>query len=103
MQEILKMDKNTVIRHLLSKSIHNFKIETALDKYRKGKVSLGNAAKLANLNLWEFIEICGKKRIQLDLSEQETELGIKIVNNLDLTSIYSFFPYLFNFKSEQKK
>lgn len=40
LQKILKMDKSTVIRHLLSKSIHEAKLDTFLNEYRKRKVSL---------------------------------------------------------------
>ncbi|KKM72708.1 hypothetical protein LCGC14_1417800 [marine sediment metagenome] len=60
LQKILKMDKSTVIRHLLSKSIREVKIETFLNEYRKGKLSLGKAAELAGVNLWELLNKAGK-------------------------------------------
>jgi len=85
LQKILNMDKSTVIRHLLSNSIRKFKIETAIDEYKKGKLSLGKAAELADINLWEFIEFCRKNQIQLDLTEGEAELGIEKVKALNLT------------------
>ena len=69
LQKILKMDKSTVIRHLLSKSIRDVKIETFLNEYRKGKISLGKAGESAGVNLWEFIEQCLKNQIKLDLTE----------------------------------
>lgn len=85
LQKILNMDKSTVIRHLLSKSIREFKIETAVNEYKKGKLSLGKAAELADINLWEFIEICRKNQIQLELTEEEAEMGIEKIKELDLT------------------
>ena len=85
LQKILNMDKSTVIRHLLSKSIREFKIETAVNEYKKGKLSLGKAAELADINLWEFIEICRKNQIQLDLTEEEAEMGIEKIKELNLT------------------
>jgi len=84
LQKILKMDKSTVIRHLLSKSIREVKIETMLDEYRKGKLSLGKAAELAGVNLWEFIEHCRRNQIKLDLTEEEAEIGIRRVEKLDI-------------------
>jgi predicted HTH domain antitoxin len=84
LQKIFNMDKNTVIRHLLSKSIREFKIETAVNEYKKGKLSLGKAAELADINLWEFIEICRKNQIQLDLTEEEAEMGIEKIKELNL-------------------
>ena len=84
LQKILKMDKSTIIRHLLSKSIREVKIESMLEEYKKGKLSLGKAAELAGVNLWEFIELCRKSQIKLDLTEQEAELGIQKVTKLDI-------------------
>ena len=84
LQKILKMDKSTVIRHLLSKSIREVKIETFLNEYKKGKLSLGKAAELAGVNLWEFIELCRKNQIQLDLTEEEAEIGVRRVEKMDI-------------------
>ena len=84
LQKILKMDKSTVIRHLLSKSIREVKLETFLNEYRKGKLSLGKAAESAGVNLWEFIEQCRKNQIQLDLTEEEAEIGIRRVEQIDI-------------------
>ena len=84
LQSILKMDKSSVVRHLLSKSIQELKLETALNEYKKGKLSIGKAAELANVNIWEFIEQCRKNRIALDISEEEAELGIKKVERFDV-------------------
>jgi predicted HTH domain antitoxin len=84
LQKILKMDKSTVIRHLLSKSINEVKVSTMLDEYRKGKISLGKAAEFAGVSLWEFIEHCRKNQIKLDLSEEEVELGISKVKKINI-------------------
>ncbi len=84
LQKILNLDKSTVIRHLLSNSIRNFKIDTAVDEYKRGKLSLGNAAELAAINLWEFIEILRKNQVELDLSAEDANLGIEKVKDLNL-------------------
>jgi predicted HTH domain antitoxin len=84
LQEILHMDKSSVIRQLLSKSIKELKKEKALEEYQKGKVSFGKAAEIADLNLWEFIDVCRKNNIQLNLSEEDARLGISKVKELDV-------------------
>lgn len=84
-QKILKMDKSTVIRHLLLKSIQEVKIETALEEYKKGKVSFGKASEIAGINLWEFIEICHEHKISLNLTSEEVEENIQRVLKLDLS------------------
>ena len=84
-QKILRMDKSTVIRHLLLKSIQEIKIETALEEYKKGKISFGKASEIAGVNLWEFIEICRARKVNLNLTEEEAEENIRRVLKLDLT------------------
>lgn len=84
LQELLKMDKSTLIRHLLSKSIREIKINTALEEYKKGKVSFGKASEIACINLWEFIDICHHHKIGLDMTEEDADLGIERIKKIDL-------------------
>ncbi len=84
LQEILKMDKSATIRHLLLKSIQEIKIKTALNEYKKGKVSFGKASEIAGINLWEFIDVCHQHEIGLNMTEEEAELGINLISRLDL-------------------
>lgn len=84
-QKILKMDKSTVIRHLILRSIQEIKIETALEEYKKGKVSFGKASEIAGINLWEFIEICHDRKISINLTEEEAEENIRNTLKLDLS------------------
>lgn len=84
LQEILKMDKSTLIRHLLSNSIKETKLNTMLEEYRIGKLSLGKAAELSGTNLWEFIDQCRAHGIQLDLTEEEAIAGIEKVKGFNL-------------------
>jgi len=84
LQKILHVDKSSVVRQLLSKSIKELKKEKALEEYQLGKVSFGKAAEIADLNLWEFIDVCRKNNIQLNLSEEDARLGISKVKELDI-------------------
>lgn len=83
LQKILKMDKSTLIRHLLSKSIEEIRIETALNEYRNEKVSFGKASEIAGVNLWRFIDICHQNNIPLSISEEDAQIGIDFVNKFD--------------------
>ncbi|MHA1490928.1 MAG: UPF0175 family protein [Promethearchaeota archaeon] len=87
LQEILKMDKSTTIRHLFLKSIEEIKIETALDEYKKEKVSFGKASEIAGVNLWEFIDIFNQKKIGLNLTKEEVDLSINRILKMDLIKI----------------
>ncbi len=50
------MDRSTVIRRFLSKSVRNWLIEKSLEEYEEGKVTLWQAAKKSGLSLWEMID-----------------------------------------------
>lgn len=84
LQEILHLDKSSVVRQLLTKSIKEFKIEKALGEYQKGKVSFGKAVDIAGINYWEFIDVCRKNNIQLKFSEEDARFGISKVKELDV-------------------
>ena len=83
LQKILKMDKSTLIRYLLSKSIEEIRIETALNEYRNEKVSFGKASEIAGVNLWRFIDICRQNNIPLKFSKDDAQIGIDFVEKFD--------------------
>ncbi len=90
-QKVLHVDKSTVIHHLLSKSIKDPKIETVLEKYKKGKISFCKASERAGVNLWEFIKSFQEHKISLNISPEEAEQSIQRALNLDLSK-YLRYP-----------
>jgi len=84
LQKILNMDKSTTIRYLLDKSIKDVKIDFAVDAYKQGKISFGKAAEIAGVSLWEFIDICHARKINLNMTPEDADLGIGRVAAFDL-------------------
>ena len=84
LQQLLKMDKSSLIRYLMTKSIDDIKIDFALEEYRKGKVSFGKASELAGVNLWRFIDICHEHQVPLNFTEEDAEMGISFVSTFEL-------------------
>ena len=68
LKEVYKEDQSSLIRRLLWKSIKQEKIELALKDYIEDKISLGRAAELANLSIWEIVDELEK------LSEAQLEI-----------------------------
>ncbi|MHA1718822.1 MAG: UPF0175 family protein [Promethearchaeota archaeon] len=97
LQKILKMDKSTLIRHLLSKSIEEIRIEAALKEYQNEKVSFGKASEIAGVNLWRFIDICHQKNIALKFSKEDAQIGIDFVEK------FNFDDYKAKMKEKLKK
>jgi len=58
-----RIDRATVIRKLLTKAIAEWKLEKALALYCNGKITLWKAAKIADLSLWEMVEIVKERKV----------------------------------------
>ncbi|NOX61596.1 MAG: UPF0175 family protein [Chloroflexi bacterium] len=54
-----------------------FRKELALALYQRGVLSLGKARLLAQMTLWEFEELLGKRKITRHYSEADLEEDLK--------------------------
>ncbi len=80
--EIEKLDKSSVIRRLLDKSIIQWKEEFALKLYQDGEVSLGRAAEISSLSIWEFLEKLAEKKIPLNYDTADLINDLETVDKL---------------------
>jgi len=80
--EIEKLDKSSVIRRLLDKSIIQWKEEFALKLYQDGEVSLGRAAEISSLSIWEFLEKLAEKKIPLNYDIADLINDLETVDKL---------------------
>ena len=71
-------DKSRLMRILLIKGMKDIKIEMAVDMYSKGRISLWKAARLADISLWEMIDIVKDKKIELQygIRELKQDMGV---------------------------
>ncbi len=60
----LKMDKSSVIRNILHTGIGEDRKQRALDMYKKDKISLGEAAKFAQMYIGDFLELMGERGVE---------------------------------------
>ena len=58
-----RIDRATVVRKLLTKAIAEWKLEKAVALYCNGKITLWKAAKIADLSLWEMVEIVKERKV----------------------------------------
>ncbi len=72
----MHMDQSSLIRQLLGEAIQQKRLELALAEYANRKISLGNAADLAGVNLWQFLDELHKRHISLDYSLEDAEREI---------------------------
>ncbi len=77
LRELRHEDQSTFIRKLLWKSIAQEKLEYALKQYLADKISLGKAAELAGLSIWEILDELKGRNITLDYKLHDAELEIE--------------------------
>ncbi len=76
LRELYKEDQSTYIRKLLWKSIAQEKLDYALREYINDKISIGKAAEIAGISIWEMLDELKKRNISLNYKISEAELEI---------------------------
>ena len=77
--KIEKDDTSGVIRKLLYKAIIEWKKDYALEQYKKGEFSFGQASKFAEVSVWEFPSLLKEKKVLLNYDEEELEADLKAI------------------------
>ena len=67
------LDKSSAIKKLLLEGLKKWKLDYAIKLYKEEKVSIWKAARIANISIWELIEIIKEKNITLNLDESDLE------------------------------
>lgn len=80
--ERLKTDRSEALRRFIERGLREARIDDALDRLRKGKVSIGRAAEDAGVTLYEMLELVRKHQIPSgygpeDLDRDLRELGYR--------------------------
>lgn len=58
-----KIGRTVLVRLILIKGLQQFKLEYALEQYKKRKATLWKASQIAGISLWEFIEKIKEEKI----------------------------------------
>jgi predicted HTH domain antitoxin len=75
-ERVEQADRSTTVRKLLSRAIHDWKLDHYSRLYGSGKVTLARAAREARVSLWEMMDYVKTKRItaQYDLEDFQRDL-----------------------------
>lgn len=65
------LDKSSLIRRLLAEAVEEKRKRKALELYKEGKVSLGKAASIAKLSIWEMLGLIREKGLHIDYGREE--------------------------------
>ena len=72
-----QMDRSTVIRRFLNKSVKNWLIEKSLKEYEAGKITLWQAGKRSGLSLWEMVDEVKLRSIRVPYGIEDLREDLK--------------------------
>nr|MDO8114026.1 UPF0175 family protein [Candidatus Sigynarchaeota archaeon] len=79
--KVTQLDKSSLIRQLLRKSIREIRIEQAIKAYEDGKVSFGKASEIACLNLWDWIDEVHRRGVHWRFSVTDAQQELETLRN----------------------
>ena len=65
------LDRSALIRRLLAEALQDKRKRKSLELYREGKVSMGKAASIAKVTIWEMLELVREKGLHIDYGSEE--------------------------------
>jgi predicted HTH domain antitoxin len=60
------LDRSSLIRRLLADAVKEWRKSKALSMYSERKVSIGKAADIAKLSIWEMLDLIKEKGLHID-------------------------------------
>ncbi|MGQ4876397.1 MAG: UPF0175 family protein [Promethearchaeia archaeon] len=72
LKDYFNEDQSSLVRRLIRIGIKSEKLKIAFKLYIDGKISLGRAAELADISIWEMIDLIHDRNIALKYKLSET-------------------------------
>lgn len=74
------LDKSTVARRLLESAVREHHVASAVEKHSAGEVTLRQAAEMAGLPLWNFLDELGKRKAIWPFGLEDLEEDLRPVS-----------------------
>jgi len=75
--ERLQTDRSEALRRFIERGLREARVDDALDRLRKGKVSIGRAAEDAGVSLYEMLELVRQHRIPSGYGPEDLERDLR--------------------------
>lgn len=75
--ERLKTDRSEALRRFIERGLREARIDDALDRLRRGKVSVGRAAEEAGVTLYEMLELVRRHHIPSGYGPADLERDLR--------------------------
>lgn len=71
------LDRSTLLKKILRTGMERYRVEVAMEKYRKQEVSMGRAAEIAGISVLEFISRMKSFDVTMSYDVAEFEKDLK--------------------------
>lgn len=68
-----RVDRSAVLRKIIDIGSKEYFKKKAIEGYRRGEMSVGRAAEIAGVSIWEMYEILGKEEITIKIDRKAIE------------------------------
>ena|SRR3989338_11076319 len=73
-------DRSEAIRRLLASAVANWKIKDALERLKERKITISEAAKDAEISLWEIIDLAKRENIDwIEYDKEDLKRDLKLL------------------------
>ena len=71
-------DRSTLVKMLLRRGMKALRLESAVDAYRKEKITLSRAAEMAGISTWDFVALMDNEELELHYGADEFEADLNL-------------------------
>ena len=80
-QETERTDRSTAVKRLIERGVEEWQLDSAVQQYRDGEVSLGKAADIAEVSHWRFLDLLESRGVEMNYDESDLEADIAAVRD----------------------
>lgn len=77
LQALTGEDQSTLLRRAVDKGLSEARMDIAVERYMKERASLGQAASIAGVSLWELLEEFRRRHVALKYSMADAQAEIE--------------------------
>lgn len=82
-----KNDRTAIIRRLLGQAIETVKMNYTIKLYQEGKISVGKAAELADVDLWTFHDELLRLGISHPSDEEDLKADLAVIRKRSINKL----------------
>jgi len=75
--ERLKTDRSEALRRFIERGLRAAQIDMALELLRKGKISIGRAAEMSDVTLYEMIDLAKREHVPSGYTPEDLERDLR--------------------------